>query len=285
MATQLAAGLGQPASAPPEQGGVLALGLALFAAGALVLVMRDPAMALLFLIGGLMGVTLYHAAFGFTAAYRRLFVERDVTGVRAQLIMVAIATLLFAPVLAAGSAFGREVVGAVSPVGWQVAIGAFMFGVGMQLGGGCGSGTLFTLGGGSARMIVTFIAFVAGSFWASLHMVWWQGLPSLGEISLGESLGWPAGVALQLGFLAVLAYALKLWSKAAPVRARPAPEEGWRRWLRGPWPLLAGAVALAVLNFVTLLAAGHPWSITWAFTLWGAKTAQLFGWIPAAGSF
>jgi hypothetical protein len=35
----------------------------------------------------------------------------------------------------------------------SVIVGATMFGLGMQLGGGCGSGTLFTVGGGSARMI------------------------------------------------------------------------------------------------------------------------------------
>ena len=38
-----------------------------------------------------------------------------------------------------------------------------MFGIGMQLGGGCASGTLYTVGGGSTRMIVTLAAFVIGS--------------------------------------------------------------------------------------------------------------------------
>jgi hypothetical protein len=32
-----------------------------------------------------------------------------------------------------------------------------------------------------------------------------------------------------------------------------------------------------VLDAVTLLLAGHPWSITWAFSLWGAKLAQAMG--------
>lgn len=56
--------------------------------------------------------------------------------------MVALVTLLFAPVLAAGQVFGLPVVGAIAPVGMSVAAGAFVFGIGMQLGGGCGSGTL-----------------------------------------------------------------------------------------------------------------------------------------------
>jgi hypothetical protein len=36
-------------------------------------------------------------------------------------------------------------------------------------------------------------------------------------------------------------------------------------------------VALAGLNAVTLLLAGHPWTITWAFTLWGGKMLRVSG--------
>jgi uncharacterized membrane-anchored protein YitT (DUF2179 family) len=32
-----------------------------------------------------------------------------------------------------------------------------------------------------------------------------------------------------------------------------------------------------VLNFATLIVAGHPWTVTWAFTLWGAKAAASLG--------
>jgi hypothetical protein len=48
--------------------------------------------------------------------------------------------------------------------------------------------------------------------------------------------------------------------------------------LRGPWPLLWGAVALAVLNFTTLLLAGRPWAITAAFPLWGSQLVESLGW-------
>ena len=46
---------------------------------------------------------------------------------------------------------------------------------------------------------------------------------------------------------------------------------GFSRFLHGPWPLLAGAVALAIGNFATLYLAGRPWGITSAFALWGSK--------------
>lgn len=257
----------------------------LLAGGTAALARESMQLALLLLLGGLLGVTLYHAAFGFTTAYRRMLVHRDGTGVRAQLVMLAIATCLFAPVLAAGTVFGREVAGAVAPVGWQVAAGALMFGIGMQLGNGCGSGTLFTLGGGSTRMAVTLAAFIAGSFWASLHMGWWQQLPSWDMPALGEMLGWPLAVTLQLGLIGTLAVALNLWEKPRTEPTAPASAAGWQRIVTGPWPLMAGAVALALLNFTTLVVAGHPWTITWAFTLWGAKFALLLGWDPSSNPF
>ena len=64
-----------------------------------------------------------------------------------------------------------------------------------------------------------------------------------------------------------------------------AGEFSWRRLLTGPWPLLFGAGLLALLNWLTLLVAGHPWSITWALALWTAKVAMVFGWDPMTSPF
>ncbi len=236
----------------------------------------------LFGIGALMGLVLYHAAFGFTAAYRRMMVARDVSGVRAQLVMLAVATVLFAPALAEGAVFGRAVSGAIAPVGVQVAVGALMFGLGMQLGGGCGSGTLFTVGGGSVRMLATLAAFIAGSFWASLHMEWWVSTPRLAGIALGKEFGWSAALIGQLAVLLLLSELLRRWGKRSDLASQWPT---WRRFTAGGWPIVWGAMALAVLNWVSMVVAGYPWSITWAFTLSGAKIARFLGWDPAGEWF
>ena len=62
--------------------------------------------------------------------------------------------------------------------------------------------------------------------------------------------------------------------------ARPT-HRGWTRLLHGPWPLIGAGLTLALLNVLTLLVAGHPWSITYGFGLWGAKIAQAVG-VPVA---
>jgi hypothetical protein len=155
----------------------------------------------------------------------------------------------------------------------------------MQTGGACASGTLLTVGGGNLRMLLVLAFFCVGTFRASLDMQWWTSLPGLGAVSLAAKMGYWQAVALQLvallliyGFLRLLGGSNKRalwWNRGFSLG----------RLLRGPWPLLLGAGALAVLNWLTLLVAGHPWSVTWGFTLWAAKAATLLGWDPLTSPF
>ncbi|MCW5700898.1 MAG: YeeE/YedE family protein, partial [Rhodospirillales bacterium] len=241
-----------------------------------------PSQAVLLIVGLALGATLYHASFSFAAAYRRAFVEGDISGVAAQLVMLAIAIVLFAPTLAVDGAPN----GALAPVSMSMMVGAFLFGIGMQLANGCASGTLYTAGSGNVRMVMALIFFCLGGFLASLHFHVWAELPDFGAVSIGHTLGWGTATVLQLAMLIVVYTSLH--AVGGRIR-RPMGwgDEGfsWRRAVRGPWPLLLGAGLLAVLNWVTLLVAGHPWSITWAFALWTAKAAAAMGWDPATSPF
>ncbi|OEO32723.1 hypothetical protein VW23_010225 [Devosia insulae DS-56] len=266
---------------PKLDRGPVIVALAMFVIGSVVIgQVVDLRQTVLFLIGGMLGATLYHASFGFTGGWRRLVVERRGAAVRAQMLMVAIAAIVFIPLLAGGSAFGRPLAGAVAPVGVSVLVGAAIFGLGMQLGGGCGSGTLFTVGGGSARMLVTLAAFIFGALLGTAHLPWWLAQPSLPSISLGTSLGAPLAVIVTLAGLAAVAGITVLIERRAHgglERASKPKTSGLSRLLQGPWPLVGAAVLLALLNIATLLIAGHPWSITYGFGLWGAKIAQSVG--------
>lgn len=235
---------------------------------------------LLLIVGAALGLTLYHAAFGFTSAWRVFINDRRGAGLRAQMVMLAVAVVLFFPALGAGTLFGQPVVGLVAPIGVSVVFGAFIFGIGMQLGGGCASGTLFTVGGGNARMLVTLFFFICGSLIATQHVDWWFALPAFPATSIVKSLGVVPALLLSLAVFAIIAAVTVRLEKSrhASLEAGVTSEhQGLRRFLRGPWPLVWGAIGLALLNYATLALAGRPWGITSAFALWGAKAASGLG--------
>lgn len=228
-------------------------------------------------VGAMAGVALYHASFGFTSAWRIMLTEGRSAGFRAQLLMIGLSILVFFPLLAIGDVFGRPVSGFVNPVGIALCVGGFLFGIGMQIGGGCGSGTLYTAGGGSARMLVTLAAFIAGSVIATADPLRWSAWPSLGAYSLLDLVGAPAALAISLAMIGALYLTAsqleaRRWGLAQPLFLRTSGS-----FWRGPWPLVGGALALALVNIATLVIAGRPWGITSAFALWGAKVLNYAG--------
>ena len=275
-----------PGSAPTlpapsvDKGVALVVSLLIVIGVQLIGQLVSPRQSLLFLIGGLLGATLYHASFGFTGGWRRMVVEKRGRAMRAQMLMIGVAAIAFIPLLAMGSFGGQALVGATAPVGVSVLFGAALFGLGMQLGGGCGSGTLFTVGGGSARMLVTLVFFIVGAVLGTAHLPYWLTLPALPPTSLGTVLGVPGGLAvtlLGLAAVAAITAVIERRSHGSLEREPAASRKGIERLLHGPWPLVGAGLALALLNIATLLVAGHPWSITYGFGLWGAKIAQAVG--------
>jgi len=237
----------------------------------------------LYVIGAALGFVLYHASFGFTAAWRAMVVDQRGAGIRAQMLMLAVATAIFLPLIAAGGAFGQPVIGAIAPVGMSVLVGAAVFGFGMQLGNGCASGTLYTVGGGSARMVITLVFFIIGSVIGSAQLPWWISTPNIGSVALVNTLGVAGTIAAQMGiFAAIVLLTIVIErkrhgniSELAPAITPAIPLV--QRLIKGPWPLLWGALGLALLNVATLMISGHPWTISFGFALWGAKAMSTVG--------
>ncbi len=258
--------------------GRLGLALVILAGGAAWLALELGAgQAASWGLGAAFGLVLFHATFGFAGAFQRLLAERRSAGLRAQMVMLGLAVALFLPALEAGMLGAQPVRGFVFPVGLGLLLGAFLFGIGMQLGGGCASGTLYTAAGGQgARMWLTLAAFIAGATLAAWDAERWLDWPALPPVSLPALLGtWPA-LLLSLAILALV-----WWVSARLERQRHGMVEplAWRgrNLLRGPWPMLWGAVGLALLNFATLWIAGRPWAITAAFPLWGSRVVEALG--------
>ncbi|WP_203287238.1 YeeE/YedE family protein [Metabacillus sp. cB07] len=269
----------KPVQKPLVAAGLLAAVL-LFAA---ILLAAGGTQSVLYIIGLLLGATLLHARFGFTSAFRRLVSVGNVQGLQAHMLMLAIASVLFAIILSTGFSFtGTAPAGYVSPVGVSVIVGAFMFGIGMQLGNGCASGTLYSVGGGSSSMILTLVSFIAGSVIGAYHFTFWmEDMPALPPVSLATStgLGYGGALIVQLALFALIYWiTIQIAKKKNPPMMKQLPTvKGWKKILRGSWPLFAAAIILALLNALTLSIRGNPWGITSAFALWGGKALMTAG--------
>ncbi|MBD1381129.1 YeeE/YedE family protein [Bacillus sp. IB182487] len=248
-----------------------------------IVVFTNWTQGLLFIIGLALGITLLHARFGFTSAFRRLMSVGNVQGLQAHMVMLAVATTLFAIILSTGFSFtGTPPAGYVSPVGVSVIFGSFLFGIGMQLGGGCASGTLYNVGGGTSSMVLTLLGFIAGAVIGAYHFTFWmEDTPSLPPISIAEStgLGYFGGWIVQMILFGLIYYVtVQIAKKKNPPMMKPLPTtSGWKKIIRGSWPLFAAAIILALLNALTLAVRGTPWGITSAFALWGGKALMAFG--------
>ncbi len=234
-----------------------------------------------FLIGIGLGVSLYHASFGFTGGWRSFIEKRDSSFLRSQLIMLGLAVIIFSVFINTKSfIYDGNMIGAIAPVGISVIVGSFIFGFAMQLGGGCGSGTLFTAGSGNLKMVATLVFFILGSLIGSYHFDFWTKLPSLGSISLLDYFSKIQTILIQLILLFAL-YSLisKLdFNKNQKINHRDiiTPASVFN-FVKGPWPLILGSISLVFFSFFMMQVAGHPWSVTFAFGLWGAKIANFIG--------
>ena len=268
-------------SEPLESATISLFVMAILVCSLAIQALTNNQQSILFLIGTGLGVCLLHAMFGFSGAWRNYIRNRNSEGIRAQIVLILLTSLFFFPVL--GGVFDEiKSFGSVSPIGYSVLIGAFLFGIGMQLGGGCGSGTLFTMGQGQMDMLVTLLFFIVGATIGSSHLNWWHDLGDLGSISLIKEYGWITALIITAMLLAIV-YSLTAFfdkkrnSTLAPLFSHRGQNQFSTTFIHGNWPLWWAVIGLALLNLLTLLTAGHPWSITFAFSLWGTKVWSAIG--------
>jgi uncharacterized membrane protein YedE/YeeE len=165
------------------------------------------------------------------------------------------------PVAALQPNFG----GAIAPLGPSLIIGAFVFGIGMQLANGCGSGTLYTVGGGSGRMLVTLAFFVLGSVFGSLSLPSFLALGGIDPVLASDYLGPWGGLAATLASIALVAALIIAVAKKRGANFVPSRS------------YIIGGIAIGVLCIAVFFAGRHPWSVTYGYTIWGAKIFAALG--------
>ena len=228
--------------------------------------------AALFAVGIGLGAVLAGQRFGFTTGWRLLIEEKDASGVFGQLLLLALAAALAMPLLGSFP----ELTAALGPPSVSLLIGAFVFGLCMQIADGCGSGTLYKAGMGIPMNAAILPMFAIGSFVGSMHLGWWLELGRVQPVGLVSSWGWPAALAATLLALAAVAVGVRWYVGQANAKLQRTTQPLWqRKWV-------VGAVLLAILATANLVIAGQPWGVVYGFGLWAAKVAHATGAVDLA---
>lgn len=168
-------------------------------------------------VGAALGYVLRSSRFCFVAAFRDPVLLKNTKLMRAMILALAVSSTGFLLVqqhyLAQHpGADAGHLPGILNPVGLHTVIGAFLFGIGMVLAGGCASGVLMRIGEGHMLPWVTLLGFLIGTTWgAKDYPVWYHWLMEKAQtIYLPDVFGTAAAFVLQMGALAVL-YTLAAW--------------------------------------------------------------------------
>lgn len=173
--------------------------------------------AFYWIIGISFGFILQRSKFCFTAAFRDPIMTGSTALTRAVLVSFAITSVGFTLIKYIYFTQGLPIPGMdyVVPISLATAIGAFIFGIGIVISGGCASGTFMRIGEGNQLQIITLIFFIIGSFWAAHDYSWWESkFISKGvRVFMPDLFGWIGGLTFNLVIIFILYVAAKKWEE------------------------------------------------------------------------
>jgi uncharacterized membrane protein YedE/YeeE len=257
--------------------------------------LSDRLLAVFWLFGLGFGFVLQRSRFCFASAFRDLFLLGDARVMKGIIAGLAVATAGFAVVMARfvpEPGFGGLPPGAtILPLGVHTLLGGVLFGIGMVLAGGCTSGSLYRAGEGYVGSMVALVGIMLG-LEVSSHMWnwWWQThIETAPLVWLPESLGYLGSMLVTFSGLLVLFLFVSWWECRAAVLLPMKRDELlvpaslgeqlralWRTIFTKGWPVVAGGIALGVLN-VFFYTYRHPWGVVAGLGIWADKLAGSLG--------
>jgi len=176
---------------------------------------KDSTLVFYWMTGSIFGFILQRARFCFTASMRDPYLTGSTTITKAVLVALAITSIGFTAIKYGYFKNGLPIPGQsyVVPISLATGVGAFMFGIGMVIAGGCASGTLMRVGEGFLMQILSLFFFIVGSLWGAHDFGWWKmNFMLTGKaIFLPDYLGWLGGIACNLGIIAILYVVAHKW--------------------------------------------------------------------------
>ncbi|PRR79945.1 putative inner membrane protein [Clostridium liquoris] len=129
------------------------------------------------IIGIGFGVTLRYSRFCFSAALRDFIILRNTKLLKALLLAMMVSTVGFGIIqyiyLENNPIDYIRIPGSITSVGPHIAIGAFIFGIGMTIAGGCSSTILTRIGEGHAFPWVVSLGFIIGNILGANNYSFW----------------------------------------------------------------------------------------------------------------
>ena len=175
----------------------------------------DTRLVLLWLIGLSFGFILQKSRFCFTAAVRDPSLTGGTSLTKAVLIAFAITSVAFVAMQYGAHVRGLPMPGAgfIAPISLATVVGAFMFGIGMVIAGGCASGTLMRVGEGFCMLMLVLVFFIVGSVVGAYDYTWWRlhFIQDAPRVFLPDVFGWVGAIAIQLLLIATLYILADRW--------------------------------------------------------------------------
>ena len=275
--------------------------LALNLAFAAYLRTLNPKLTVALFLGLGIGYTLTRSRFGFAGGIKLIYVTGDPSLSVALLVAFMATTAIYGAyhwidalngaVPAHLAQEGQAIITGTQNVHFfniATLLGAFIFGIGMIIAGGCASGTLSDLGEGEARSLIAVIFFIFGS----IPGHWLRGIIDrgpLGKVGVQHYLPQTFGFFGAFLITALICLGLYYWAKAyqkkriAEGTYRPIEYEDFEKPLTDAdknkggmglyhnlfctrWSFKTGALVLTVVSAAYFVFFKKAWGVTSAFT-------------------
>lgn len=231
------------------------------------------------IIGFFLGFTLSFSRFGIVAGWRDMLTMSNSYYVRIHLITIALEVVLFTLCLSFSHAFfGGKMVGNITAISIPFLVGAFVFGIGMQIAGACASGTLYCCGEGRPAFWFVLCCYGIGTLIGNHYK------PVLKPIFPGEIIttkditgGLWSGMLLSLVFILILYLVFSYVEKKRTGKISKIITSGGSFWKDNRFTVLSGGLIIAVLNSLVLAMHGSAWTITGAIYDTSLHTASFLG--------
>jgi uncharacterized membrane protein YedE/YeeE len=165
----------------------------------------------LLFFGFLIGVVMHRSRFCFCRAFRCPFMTGDASVAKA--VALSIFIYAFGVLFIKWRGIQPDMMGVYQPFWIGSLIGGVIFGIGMLLAGGCGSGTLWRTAEGHTKLWVALVAFAVSNFLTYIFLIQTDLLTKLGKgIFIPDVFTWQLTLPILAGIL-ILWYLVTAWNE------------------------------------------------------------------------